>query len=89
MAAFLAKVPALVAAGAVLPNPVKLWPGGLDAATPSVPYYIYEYSKNSADPDQVRLGWAAAFVLLVAVLVLNITTRLVAGTRAVAASRGD
>ncbi len=67
----------------------NFWPKSPSEPTPSVPYFIYEYSKNIADPEQMRLGWAAAFVLLVAVLLLNITTRLVAGKRVVDASRAD
>lgn len=29
MAAFLSKLPALVSSGAIKPNPIKLWDGGL------------------------------------------------------------
>ena len=31
MASFLTKLPELVKSGAVKPNPIKLWPGGLDS----------------------------------------------------------
>ncbi len=67
----------------------KFWPKSPSEPTASLPLFVYEYSKNTFDPDQVRLGWAGAFVLLVAVLLLNITTRLVAGKRVVDASRAD
>ena len=67
----------------------NFWPRSMSDPMPSVPYFIYDFSRNAVDPEQMRLGWAAAFVLLVAVLLLNITTRLVAGKRVVDASRAD
>jgi phosphate transport system permease protein len=67
----------------------NLWPRAVGDRTPSVPYFIYEYSKMLGQPEYERLGWAAAFVLLVAVLALNVVTRLVSGGRAVDASRAD
>jgi len=63
------------------------WPHSPGEPTPYLTYFVYEYSKNTADPVQQRLGWAAAFVLMAAVLILNITTRLIAGKRSVDASR--
>lgn len=65
----------------------NFWPRSPGEPTPSLPYFVYEYSKSLGQPELERLGWAAAFVLMVAVLVLNITTRLVAGLRALDASR--
>ena len=53
MAAFLAKVPALVAARAVLPNPVKLWPGGLDGVRDGLQYM--REGRNSAEKIVYRL----------------------------------
>lgn len=67
----------------------NFWPRSPGDPTPSVPYFVYEYSKNIAQPEYVRLGWAAAFVLLVAVLLLNVSTRLIAGKRTVDASRAE
>ena len=65
----------------------NFWPHSPGEPTPYLTYFVYEYSKNTADPDQQRLGWAAAFVLLVAVLAVNVLTRLLAGKRSVDASR--
>jgi phosphate transport system permease protein len=62
------------------------WPKSLGEPTPSLPYYIYTFSTNP-NPDDVRLAWAAAFVLIVVVLTLNVGTRLAAGGRSVDASR--
>ncbi|MCZ2340838.1 MAG: phosphate ABC transporter permease PstA [Bacteroidales bacterium] len=60
----------------------------LSGPTPSLPYYIYNYSTNP-NQDDIRLAWAGAFVLIVVVLMLNVGTRLIAGTRQIAASRAD
>lgn len=38
MAAFLKKVPALVSSGAIKPNPVKLWDGGLASINDGLQY---------------------------------------------------
>jgi len=61
----------------------------LSAPTPSIPYYIYEFSKYAPGSDQVRLAWAAAFVLVLVVVLLNVGVRLLAGPRVVAAARAD
>ncbi len=66
----------------------NFWPRSLSEPTPSLPYYIFNFSKNP-DPDDIRLAWAGAFVLIVIVLCLNIGTRLASGKRQVAASRAD
>ncbi|MFO0821813.1 MAG: phosphate ABC transporter permease subunit PstC [Gemmataceae bacterium] len=60
----------------------------LSDATPSLPYYVYDFAKR---PDEVlkNLAWAGAFVLVVVVLLLNISVRLLAGKRVVAAARAD
>ncbi|HEY1189047.1 MAG TPA: phosphate ABC transporter permease PstA, partial [Gemmata sp.] len=60
----------------------------LSDPTPSLPYYVYDFAKR---PDEAskNLAWAGAFVLVVVVLLLSIGTRLVAGTRVVAAVRAD
>ena len=56
---------------------------------PSIPFYIYEFSKFAPGSDEIRLAWAAAFVLIVVVVLLNVGVRLVAGKRVVAAARAD
>ena len=63
------------------------WPRSLNEPTPFLPYYIFNYSKQPDGSDEIRLAWAAAFVLLVLVILLNVFTRLVAGKRVVAASQ--
>ena len=53
-----------------------------------MPFYVYDFAKK---PDEARknLAWAAAFVLVAIVLMINVGTRLLAGKRVVAAARGD
>jgi phosphate transport system permease protein len=60
----------------------------LSDATPSLPYYVYDFAKR---PDEAlkNLAWAGAFVLVVVVLLLNVAVRLLAGKRVVAAARAD
>ena len=53
MAAFLKKVPDLVKSGAVKPNPVKLWDGGLDAVNDGLQYM--RDGKNSGEKIVYRL----------------------------------
>ena len=57
--------------------------------TPSVPFYIYEFSKYAPGSDEIRLAWAAAFVLVAVIVLLNVGIRLIAGKRVVAAARAD
>lgn len=66
----------------------NFWPRSLNDPSPFLPGYIFEYSK-SADSDQQRQAWAAALVLLTAILTLNILIRVAAGRRVVSASRAD
>ncbi len=56
--------------------------------TAFLPLYIYTYSM-SPDDNQVRLAWAAAFVLLAFVMLLNVGVRLLTGKRVVLASRAE
>ena len=63
-------------------------PRSLWERTPSLPFYVYDFSMKP-DPVKNNLAWAAAFVLLVVVLLLNVGTRLLAGKRVVAAARAD
>jgi phosphate transport system permease protein len=53
-----------------------------------LPLYIYAYSM-SPDDNQVRIAWAAAFVLLAFVMFLNVGVRLLTGKRVVLASRAE
>jgi phosphate transport system permease protein len=57
--------------------------------TPSLPFYIYEFSKYAPGSDEIRLAWSAAFVLVVVVMALNVGVRLATGKRAMAAARAD
>ncbi len=66
----------------------NFWPRSLGDPTPFLPGYIFEYSK-SADAEQQRQAWAAALVLLSAILILNTLIRVAAGRRVVSASRAD
>ena len=66
----------------------KFWPGSLGEKMASLPYYIYDYSTSSFD-EQRRIAWAAAMVLLVFVVALNVGVRLLAGQRMVSASRAE
>jgi phosphate transport system permease protein len=66
----------------------KFWPHSLGQPTPFLPGYIFEYSK-SAEAEQQRQAWAAALVLLGVIMCLNISIRLLAGRRAMSASRTD
>jgi phosphate transport system permease protein len=57
----------------------KFWPRHLlNDYTASLPVYVFEYAK-SAFREQNRQAWAAAFVLLTLVMLLNIGVRLVSG----------
>jgi phosphate transport system permease protein len=63
----------------------NFWPRDPSEPTASVPFFINEFSKQIGQPEFENLGWAAAFVLLGAVLMLNITTRFLSGPRQVQA----
>jgi phosphate transport system permease protein len=64
----------------------NFWPDALDEPTASLPTAVYNYSK-SPFPELQRQAWAAAFVLLAAVLIINAVVRLLAGKRSIAASQ--
>ena len=49
--------------------------------TPSIPFYIYEFSKYAPGSDEIRMAWAAALVLVVVVILLNVGVRVVTGKR--------
>jgi phosphate transport system permease protein len=66
----------------------QFWMKGLNRETPFLTYYIYDYSL-SAEPDQRRLAWTAALVLLAFVMLLNVGIRLLTGKRVMLASRAE
>lgn len=53
MASFLEKVPGLVSSGAIKPNPVKLWEGGLESVNDGLQYM--REGKNSGEKIVYRL----------------------------------
>jgi phosphate transport system permease protein len=50
------------------------WPGGIDQPTASLTIQIFQYA-GSPYEDQQRQAWAAAFVLVALVLILNVSAR--------------
>jgi phosphate transport system permease protein len=64
------------------------WPDSLNDFTPTLPVYIFKYAGSSWD-SQRRQAWAAAFVLMAVVLLINFGIRFVTGKRVVSASRAD
>jgi phosphate transport system permease protein len=58
----------------------RFWANGLNQPTASLPVLIYTYAVSPFD-DWHAQAWAAALVLVLFVLVLNITTRLILGRR--------
>jgi phosphate transport system permease protein len=64
------------------------WPRSLNDSYPSMPQFIFNYAISAYD-DWKRQAWAAAFVLVAAIMVLNFGIRLITGKRALLASRAD
>jgi phosphate ABC transporter permease subunit PstA len=64
------------------------FPRSINDRMPSVPYLIYNASREPNEAD-VKLAWAAALVLLVLVMLLNFGVRVLTGKRVVLASRAD
>lgn len=64
------------------------WPGSPSDRTPFLTYYIYHYALSDS-PEEQRLAWAAALVLLAVVMILNVGIRLLTGKRVILASRAD
>ena len=58
------------------------WEWSPNHETPSIPLFIYEYSRNPSD-EWLRQGWAAALVLMTVVMLLSFGVRLFTGRRAV------
>src|SRR5207244_7546025 len=64
----------------------SFFPRSLDARTPFLPKYIYDYAR-SGYPEWEQQAWAAALVLLAVVMVLNVGIRLATGKRVVSAAQ--
>jgi phosphate transport system permease protein len=64
------------------------WPHSLNDFTPSLPVFIFDYSKGHVE-DWHRQAWAAALVLLVVVMLLNFGIRVITGKRVVLAAAGE
>jgi phosphate transport system permease protein len=69
-------------------NQSDFWPKDLSQDMPYLTYYIYTWARTSVD-EQNRIAWAAAFVLLAFIMILNIGIRFLTGKRALLASRAD
>src|SRR5580698_581986 len=57
----------------------RFWSPGLNQPTATLPVVIYNYA-TSPYPELHQLAWAAGFVLLTMVLVVNITARSIVGS---------
>jgi phosphate transport system permease protein len=66
----------------------NFWPRSLSDQTPSLTYYIYNYSLSDTREEQ-RQAWAGALVLLVLVMLLNVGIRIITGRRVLQATRAD
>jgi phosphate transport system permease protein len=64
------------------------WPRSVNDFTPSLPVYIFNYAISPYE-DWRRQAWAAAFVLLVVIMLLNFGTRVLTGKRTILASHAD
>jgi phosphate transport system permease protein len=69
-------------------NNSNFWRYTPDQPTPFLTFYINKYF-SSPLPDEQRLSWAAAFVLLTLVMALNVGIRLATGKRMMSAARAD
>ena len=69
-------------------NNSNFWPRSPGERMPYLTYYIYTYSRSD-EPQEQRLAWSAALVLLMFVMLLNVGIRSLTGRRAVLASRAD
>jgi phosphate transport system permease protein len=76
--------PLLLAAGNSQYWPTK----GLNRRFPFLTFYIYDYALSSED-WQKPLAWAAALVLLLLVMLLNVGIRAATGKRMLSATRAD
>ena len=64
------------------------WPRSLNDYTPSLPVFIFNYAVSPYE-DWHRQAWAAAFVLVSVIMVLNVCIRLLSGKRVILASQAD
>jgi phosphate transport system permease protein len=64
----------------------QYWPSSPNDFVPSLPMYIFTYAVSPYD-EWHRQAWAAALVLLAAVMLLNLGVRLLAGKRGLLASQ--
>jgi phosphate transport system permease protein len=64
------------------------WPRSLNDYTPSLPVFIFSYAVSPYE-DWHRQAWAAAFVLVTTIMVLNVGIRLLSGKRVLLASQAD
>jgi phosphate transport system permease protein len=64
------------------------WPRSLQDYTPTLPPYIYKFATGPSENWQ-KQAWAAAFLLMLMVLLLNFGIRALTGKRQVQASRAD
>jgi phosphate transport system permease protein len=67
----------------------QFYPRSLNEPTPAIPLYIYEFSKFAPGSEEVQLAWAAAFVLITVVIVMNVGVRLVLRAHAFTAAKTD
>ncbi len=63
-------------------------PSSPNEPTPSLPVYIFNYSKGD-DAEWIRQAWAAALMLLIVVMLLNFGIRAATGKRLISASRSE
>jgi phosphate transport system permease protein len=66
----------------------QYWPSSPNDFTPSLPVYIFNYAVSPYE-EWHKQAWAAALVLLAAVMLLNFGVRFLAGKRLVLASHAD
>ena len=66
----------------------NFWPRSLNDFTPTLPPYIFKFA-TSPSPNWQRQAWAAAFLLMTLVLLVNVGIRAATGKRVVQASRAD
>lgn len=66
----------------------QFWPSGPNDFVPSLPVYIFNYAVSPYE-DWHRQAWAAALVLLAAVMLLNVGIRVLTGKRALRASQAE
>ena len=64
----------------------QFWPSSPGDFTPSLPVYVFTYAVSPYE-DWHRQAWAAALVLVVAVMLLNFGVRVLGGKRSLVADR--